>query len=72
MPFIQIVINYDRFNNKLSLEINEQGPGLIKNEVDSICNEFKIVQENKQLLENGKGLAILISQRIVEQYSGSI
>jgi hypothetical protein len=43
MPFIQIVINYDRFNKKLSLEINEQGPGLIKNEVESICNEYKIV-----------------------------
>jgi signal transduction histidine kinase len=66
MSQIQIVVNYDRFSKYLSIDINEQGAGLIKNEVESICNEFKNVKEAKSLLENGKGLAFFISQKIVE------
>jgi hypothetical protein len=69
---IQVVINYDRFRDFLSIDINESGTGIIFSEIYIIQKEFKHVKENMRLTDAGEGLAFLFSKKIVEQYEGSV
>jgi K+-sensing histidine kinase KdpD len=69
---VQVVINYDRYRNFLSIDINESGTGIIFSEIELIQKEFKHVKEHTQLTDSGEGLAFLFSKKIMEQYEGSI
>ena len=63
-----MVINFDRFRQFLSIDINESGTGIIFSEIDIIQKEFKYVKENAKLTDSGEGLAFLFSKKIVDQY----
>ena len=69
---IQVVINFDRFKNNLSIDIRESGAGIVFQEVEIIQNEFKYIKEQKKPTEQGEGLAFLFSEKIVQQYDGTI
>ena len=69
LPGGNIVIKLARVENEIRFEISDSGPGIAKEDIDKLFNEYvRLTAERKE----GTGLGLYISKKIIELHKGKI
>ncbi len=67
-----VEINLDKKNNTIVIDINDNGPGIDKNEIKKVFQPFYRVEHSRNQGTGGIGLGLSISQDIIARHGGNI
>jgi signal transduction histidine kinase len=68
----QITIDARRVGPSVRIGIADQGLGLPPHELDSICDRFHRVDDERRRTIEGTGLGLYITRQLVEMHGGTV
>ena len=68
--FIKVFVK--DFNDKIQIEVQDNGRGIAKENHEDIFNRFSQVSNSKSSVNRGSGLGLTITKQIIENHNGTI
>ena len=72
MPGNGVTLTAKAEENKILIEVSDQGMGIPEDEIDLIFDEFYRASNVKSQIKDGTGLGLAISKKIIESHGGKI
>jgi signal transduction histidine kinase len=68
----QITVDLERVDDRLTLQVSDDGPGVPATQRESVFDRFTRIDEARNLGDGGSGLGLAIAREIVHAHGGTI
>ena len=68
----KIIINVRKDDKQIITEVKDEGPGILKDDFDKLFKEFQKIRVQAEGKEEGVGLGLAISKKVIEHHGGRI